>query len=236
MTVYVSSIDDERRELLRWTASLGAITADALALRRGISQASARGRLAAACRRGQLTRSQPLNGRPALFTLTVKGAHSIGLIGLRRCQVADATAGHSIECAWVAAALERCYPDRRVLGERELRLIERDRGRALASARLFGACAESDRVHRPDLVLVSADRTMRPVAVEVELSVKAPRRLREICRAWRRCREVAGVIYLVNSLTRAPVSRAVRDAGAQERIAVLTLDLLRGGVPSDVPA
>lgn len=236
MNVNVSSCERERRELLRWTASLGAITADALALRRGVSPASARGRLAAACRRGQLTRSQPLNGRPALFTLTLKGAHSIGLIGLGRCRVGNATANHLIECAWAAAALERCYPDQRVLGERELRRIERDRGRALASARLFCARSESDQVHRPDLVLVPVDGDMRPVAVEVELSVKAVPRLREICRAWRRCREVAGVIYLVNSLTRAPVWRAVNDAGAQGRIAVLALDSLCGRVPPDAPA
>lgn len=236
MNAAVATADRERRELLRWTASLGAITAEALALRLGVSPASARGRLAAACRRGQLARSQPLNGRPALFTLTASGAHGIGLTGFRRCEVKPVAASHLIECAWVAAALERRYPDHRVLGERELRRAERDRGCSLASARLFGVRAESERLHRPDLVLVPANGAGLPVAVEVELSIKAPRRLREIARAWRRCREVAGVIYLVNSSTRAPVSRAVRDADAASRIAVLALDRLTGPRPPDACA
>lgn len=215
--------DRERRELLRWTASLGAITADALALRRGTSARSARAALAAACRRSELDRSEPLNGRPALFTLTPRGARSIGLAGLRRCRVGDATASHLIACAWVAAALERCYPDQRVVGERELRRAERDQRCVLASARLLGARAERDRLHRPDLVLSPANGAGRPVAVEVELSVKEPRRLCEICRAWRRCREVAGVIYLVDSRTERAVSRAVRNTSADDRIAVLAL-------------
>lgn len=226
MSAETLSSECERRELLFWTASLGAITADALALRRGISLASARGRLTAACRRGELERSRLLYGCPALFALTARGARSIGLTGLGLCEVSRTNSCHLIECARVAAALERCYPDHSVLGERELRRIEGELGRAFASARRFGACAEVERLHRPDLVLVPLSGVARPVAVEVELSVKSPRRLREICRAWGRCREVDGVVYLVNSLTQRAVSRAVREANALERIVVLSLDSL----------
>lgn len=236
MSAVISSVDRERRELLRWTASLGAITADALSVRRCVSPASARARLAAACRSGQLVRSRPLHARPSLFTLTAKGARAAGLNGLRRCQVSAGNAGHLIVCAWVAASLERCYPDQLVLGERELRRAEHDRGRALASARLIGLDQRASGLHRPDLVLISRDGSTRPVAVEVELSVKAPRRLREICRAWIRCADVAGVIYLVNARALAPVSRAVRDVNGGGRIAVLSLEALSGRESGDVSA
>jgi hypothetical protein len=63
-----------------------------------------------------------------------------------------------------------------------------------------------------------------PVAVEVELTVKAPRRLAEICRAWARCRCVAGVLYLAPPEVRRALERAIDQAQAGERIAVLGLD------------
>lgn len=215
---------DARRDLLRWTASLGAVTAEALAVRRGVSLASARARLAAARRAGLLSRSRPLAERPALYTLTARGMHIEGVAGSSKCRVSASNAAHLIECALAAAVLERCYPGHRALGERELRAAERACGCSLASARLRGVDGWRLALHRPDLVLVPATGEPRgAVAVEVELSVKAPRRLREICRAWARCREVAGVLYLVSEEVEPAVSRAVAAAGACERVAVVRL-------------
>lgn len=229
MSANASPSNGQRRDLLRWTASLGAITAEALALRLGVSPVSARARLAAACKQGQLARSAPLNGRPALFALTARGARIAGMSGLGRCQVSPSNANHLIVCALAAAALERRYPGHQAIGERELRGAERSCGRALASARLGRVRAGASGLHRPDLVLAPPPATdAPPVAVEVELSVKAPARLREICRAWARCREVAGVIYLVDERVEPSVTRAVRDAGAGERIAVVRLEALVG--------
>jgi hypothetical protein len=230
MTAQTRSIGAERLDTLRWAASLGAITAEALAVRQRVSVTSARGRLSAACRRGLLARSRPLSERPALFTLTAAGARAAGLPGLARCRVTSSNASHLIECALAAASLEHCYPDQRVLGERELRSAERACGHPLASARLVGRYAGCTDLHRPDLVLapVVEDLTL-PVAVEVELSVKAPRRLSEICRAWARCPQVAGVLYLVSERVQPAVRRAVAAAHANERIAVVLLDALSAG-------
>jgi hypothetical protein len=65
-----------------------------------------------------------------------------------------------------------------------------------------------------------------PIAIEVELTVKGPARLRSICLAWARSREVAGVIYLATPEVMAPLRRAIGGAGAGGRIVVLGLESL----------
>jgi hypothetical protein len=218
----------ERVEILRWTARMGAVTADALADRHGASLASARSRLQGAERDGQLSSWRPLAGQPALYTVTRAGLRATGLEGLEPCRVTVANAAHAIACAGVAAALERCYPDHGVLGERELRRDERARGIELASARLGRAPDGGPLLHRPDLVLwPSGAGSGLPVAVEVELTVKAPRRLRGICMAWGRCRCVSGVLYLAPPEVGRALARAIERASADERIVVVALDALR---------
>jgi hypothetical protein len=146
--------------------------------------------------------------------------------------VSPSNALHLIECAGVAAALERCYPDHRVQGERELRRDEREQRRALASAELGVGPDGVSLAHRPDLVLwpeEDADPPALPVAVEVELTVKAPRRLADICRAWARARCVAGVLYLAPADVQGAVQRAIDRAHADERVVVVPLDSLPRG-------
>jgi hypothetical protein len=225
-----------RAELLRWTAGLGAVTAEALALRRQSSVDSARARLRAAERRGLLARHRPLADRPSLYTITRSGLRAVAFRGIDPARVSAAGAGHLIECARVAAALELCYPEYRVGGERELRRDERERGSVLASAELgAGARARAAR-HRPDLVLWPRDsRAELPVAIEVELTVKAPERLLAICRAWARARCVGGVVYLVAADVERALLSAVERAHAERRIAIVALQMLarERPVPSD---
>jgi hypothetical protein len=71
------------------------------------------------------------------------------------------------------------------------------------------------------------------VVVEVELTVKAPRRLVEICRAWARCRTVTGVLYLAPALVERALLRAVAEARASEQVVVVPLSALPG-VDTDV--
>jgi hypothetical protein len=221
----------ERKAIMQWTARMGAITDEALADRLDVSVNSARGRLQVLQKAGWLSRKRPLAQQPSLYTASRAGLRIAALLGLDPCRVSASNANHLIVCAWVAAALERCYPDHAVLGERELRRDERERGAPLASARLGIAPDGGPLLHRPDLVLwpeghESEDRLEGglPVAVEVELTVKAPRRLAEICRAWARCRCVAGVLYLAPPEVRRALDRAIDQAQAGERIAVLGLD------------
>jgi hypothetical protein len=217
----------ERVAIMQWVARIGAVTAEALAQREGSSVASARARLLAAERDGMLSRSRPLTGRPALYTATPAGMRAAALRGLDPCRVSAATAAHAIACAAVAAALERRYPDQRVLGERELRRDEREHGAPLASAFLGIGPQGRPLLHRPDLVLwPERAEESPPVAVEVELTVKAPERLADICRAWARCRCVAGVLYLAPPDVQRALARAIERAHAGERIVVVALEAL----------
>jgi hypothetical protein len=228
----------ERVAIMQWTARMGAITDEALADRLDVTVNSARGQLHVLQKAGWLSRKRLLAEQPVLYTATRAGLRVAALQGLDPCRVSASNANHLIVCAWVAAALERSYPDHLVLGERELRRDERERGVALASARLGVAPNGGPLLHRPDLVLwpdVSEDcgdgEDGLPVAVEVELTVKAPRRLAEICRAWARCRCVAGVLYLAPPEVGRALDRAIDQAQAGDRIAVLGLDAVpRPGV------
>jgi hypothetical protein len=213
----------ERVALLHWTARVGAVTPDALAHLQRVSLASARGRLGRLTRERMLARRRLLIGEPPLYTITRAGLRYAELPWVEPCRVSVAGASHTLAIARAAAALQRCYPDHEVIGERELRRRERILGRPLAST-LLASRGESG-LHRPDLVLVPPADDQLPVAVEVELTLKAPRRLVEICRAWSFSRDIAGVVYLAPASVRRALDRAIASAGA-EQIVVLPLDAL----------
>lgn len=226
MRKQVHPLTAEQLDIVRWTASLGAVTAEALALRLGVSTVSARGRLSVLQRRGLLSRQKLLVDAPALFTVTGAGLRAVDARGIKRCVPSAGGANHLTVCAVVAAALERCYPDYRLIGERELRRDERDRGRPLASAAFGWTATGAGRSHYPDLVLSPSDGDGLPVAVEVELTIKGPGRLAEICRAWARCRHVAGVLYLATDLVQRPLERAIEETRASEQVVVVPLNAL----------
>jgi DNA-binding MarR family transcriptional regulator len=216
-----------QQEMLRWIGSLGAVSAEALAWRLEISIASARARLAAARDKGWIASSRPLVDRPTLHTATRTGLRACGARSIEPARVSGANAAHMLACAHVAAALERCYPGHRVAGERELCRDEREHGHAFASAPLALGAHGERQLHRCDLLLWPrlCERAL-PVAVEVELTIKAPARLTSICRAWARSRDVAGVLYLAPADVVRALQRAVDRAHAEERVVILGLEAL----------
>jgi hypothetical protein len=204
-----------RRELLRWAAGLGAVTAEGFAAREGRGEASARGMLGAARRAGQLAGWEPLRGEPALYTVTRAGIRAGGLAGVEPARVSAASAAHAAACCLAAVRMERAFPRHAVLGEPAVRAALRA-GDA-APARRYGG-----RHQRPDLLLVPAQgRGDGPIAVEVELSLKSPQRLEEVCRRWARDRDVAGIVYFAAGHVRDPLTRAIARARAEDRIVVL---------------
>jgi hypothetical protein len=216
-----------RAEIVRWAAGLGAVTAESLAVRLQVGVGSARARLLAAERSGLLARHRPLAGQPALYTVTRAGLRAVAVRRLDPARVSAAGAGHLVQCARIAAILEHRYPDHRVAGERELRRDEREQGRVLASAEL-GVNRDGQTLrHRPDLVLWPVDpHAGAPVAIEIELTVKAPERLAHICQAWARARCVAGVVYLAAPDVERALLRALDRVHAHERVVVVPLDAL----------
>jgi len=211
-----------RIELLRWVARLGAVPATALAARDGTTVPSARARLAAAEGRGMLDRHSLLAARPALYTITRAGLRASGLSGLSPVRVSAGGAEHAIACATAAVALEQAYPEHRLSGEPELRRLEAGAGGPAPRAALGRGPDGRRTLHRPDLALWP-DGGGLPVAVEIELTVKAPRRLLEICRGWARCREVSGVLYLASAPVLAPLRRAIEEAGAGPSVVALPI-------------
>ena len=224
--------EDARRDLLVVLAGFGALTAEAFAALQGTSPPSARGRLAAAERAG-LTRSwRLLRDEPTLHTVTAAGLRASGCTGLSPVRIGPGGAGHAIATAAAASGLARAFPDVALLGEPAIRRLERERGRPLAM--LAGR-----RGHRPDLLLLPSDRPSPvgdrtlPVAIEVELTLKAPDRLAAICRAWARSREVSGAIYLAAPPVLEPLTRAIAAAGAQSRVVALPLDAFGSAIAGD---
>jgi hypothetical protein len=194
-----------------------------------VSLASARAKLIAARRRKLLASVRPLAGRPMLFTITRTGLRACQIHGIEVCAVSPSNANHLIMCAAAAAVLERRYSHHRLIGERELRRDERERGHPLASAKLSPSRGVQGRLHRPDLVLCPHDPDGGlPLVVEVELTVKSPERLVEICRAWARCRTIAGVIYFAPEDAQRALRRAVAKVRAYEQVVIVPLDSLLG--------
>jgi hypothetical protein len=229
----------ERQQLLRWVAGLGAVTAEALAYSRDISEAAARGRLQALVDEGVMRAARPLRERPTLYAVTLASM----LVGTRRaldpCRITPVTAPHLIACAAVAAGLERGFPRHLLRGERDLRLEEREHGALLASAALASDRGGPPRLHRPDFVLWPRQATRGealPIAVEVELTVKGRGQLSAICDVWARCRLVAGVLYLVTPEVERALQRALARTHAGGRVVAVPLRCLPGPIARFVPS
>ena len=218
--------DDLDTRILEWIGRLGAAGAADVAARFAIAPAVANRRLAAAVRRRSLRRVALLAGEPALYVATRAGLAAVRLDALAPTRVSAAGFAHLQACARVAVALQQRHPRALVAGERELRLAERRAGTAVASVELGAARRARPVLDRPDLVLFGE---RGPIAIEVELTTKAPARLREIVRAWARCRLVQCVVYVSPPATARAVARAIDAMRAHDRVALVQLGELLAG-------
>ncbi len=231
---YVPEKETERAEFLAWSTRLGPITAEALAHRNDLSNAKARERLDEAVRLGLMEKHSVLVGYSDLYTVTVDGrrlarkqAHAGGYVypaGIRTARVNTREVRHTIACAGVAAALERRYPDYRVIGERELHRDEGKEGRRLASVEL-GRSRNERRSHSPDLVAwppaPDGEPAPLPLAVEVELTLKSQPDLTANCLAWARCRIVEATVYFVETVEiETRLLETIEELEAEDRIVV----------------
>lgn len=168
---------------------------------------------------GLLERVALLRGMPALIVATNAGHELVGS-GLAKVRLGPGAISHAAACSALAARIQVAHPDRGLLSDAELRREEAVAGRPIASA-VMGEWEGRERLHRPDLVLMGDER---PTAIEVELSPKAPQRLVEIVRTWRRASHVKEVVYVcAPGVTRRAVGAAVERASAQERVRITEL-------------
>ncbi len=207
-------------EIVRWIGRLGAATLPQLRERFGIGRTVAYRRAAACIEAGLLERVRLLHGQPAFLRATVRGLRYAGL-PLPVAQLSPELGNHWLACGWVAVRLPR-PSDSVLVSERELRLQERVEGRPLASATLQEHADGSLRLHRPDLVLVGEEGV---IAIEVELTPKAPQRLDAIVKAWRGTRCVDRVrYYAASGTTMRGLERAVERRRAEGRVELLPLE------------
>ena len=206
------------RQLVGFIGRHGVVCIEHVMSALGVRRAQAYRRVAACIERGLLERLDLLSDEPSLLRATRDGLRYAGL-GLPLAVVSPGGVDHCLRCATTAQRLGERYGHERILTERELLLAEQLEERLIASAKLGEDPGGRRHLHHPDLVILSEDR---PIAIEVELTPKAPHRLRSIIRAWRRANWVAEVHYhCAPGPTRRAVERAVAKMRAEERVRVI---------------
>jgi hypothetical protein len=150
---------------------------------------------------------------------TREGLQYVGL-GLPLAEVSPGAVTHWLRCVSTANVICEIVGTECVLTERELAHAEQIEGEPIASAEVGTLPNGAPRLHRPDLAVLDGDS--RVVAVEVELTAKAPARLAKIMRAWRSASWVSEVHYLSPpGPTRRAVKRAVATTGAKGKVLVI---------------
>ncbi len=207
-------------QIVHWVARMGAVTVGQLRARFELGRTVAYRRIAACIAAGLLERIDTLRGQPALIRSTRRGFRFTG-VGLRIAEIRPELVGHWIACADVALLLEAEFGQGAILSEREIRALETEEQRAVASAVLGERPDGSKILHRADLAVYAQGQV---TAIEVELTPKSPQRLEAIVRAWRRTRTVAGVRYYAwPGAVSAGVERAITTTHAGARVEVRAL-------------
>jgi hypothetical protein len=209
-------------QIVGWLGRIGAASAEHVMVRFGMGRSWAYARLSRLVSDGLLEQRTLLYRQPGLYIATAEGLRWTFLERFGVYKVGPGGVKHATELAGAAVALHGAFPGWELLSERELRVTEADEGRTIASVSLGELPGGRPALHRPDLALIaSGDRVL---SIEIELSVKAPRRLQAICRAYARARHVDHAYYLATPPAARAVARAVAETRSQDRITVLALD------------
>jgi hypothetical protein len=211
-------------EIVYWIGCLGAAGAEHVMRELVMSRSMAYQRLGSLTRDGLLEHHAVLYGRPGMYTATLAGLRWQGISHLGVCNVRPGGFEHAWQVAHTATELGGAMPDWELMSERELRSMESEHDKLIASAQV-GHLASRTKLHRPDLVLSCTAGLVIPI--EVELSTKSASRLAAICRGWARARHVDTVYYLAAPGPRRAVERAIEKTKTTDRIRVLGLDDIR---------
>lgn len=208
-------------EIVGWIGRLGAAGAEHVMARFGMGRSWAYARIGRLARDGLLEQRLLLYRKPGLYVASAEGLRWRGLERFGVFRLGPGGFEHAWELASATVALHQGMLGWELLSEREIRVVERDRGELVGSVRVGELPGGRPALHRPDLALISP--AGRAVGVEVELSVKAPRRLAAICRGYARARHVEHVYYLAAPAAARAVGRAVAETRCGDRITILWL-------------
>jgi hypothetical protein len=207
-------------ELVRYVGRHGVVRIGQVMIAMEAGRSVTYDRVATCVEAGLLERLELIRSEPGLLRATREGLRYAGL-GLPVAVISPGAVDHWLRCASTAHLLGRHFGHERVLTEREILFAEQLEERPIASAAIGKLPNGKRQMHRADLAVLAEAGT---IAVEVELTPKAPRRLQGILRGWRRAvgaDVVAEVHYhCAAGQTRKAVERAVVKVEAQKFIGI----------------
>ena len=209
------------RELVTFVGRHGIVGLGQVMAAMGAGRTATYRRLAACVDLGLIERLHLLRDEPPVIRATRDGLDYAGL-GLPVASVKPGLVRHHLRCADTAIRAGGHYGHDRILTEREFTWREGQEGRRIAAVKVGrGGRHGRPKMHRADLAILTDEGV---IAVEVELTAKAPTRLETLIRAWRIATAegtVAKVHYLCEpGPTRRAVERAVAKVRAEGAVAV----------------
>jgi hypothetical protein len=208
-----TEISNPNRAIVDYIGRHGVVTADHVIAALGLSQSTTYRRTAACVEDHLLKRHRFADLGFTLLCATRRGLRYARL-PLRPVTVSFPSIDHRLRCASTANLLTNEFDSHQVLSERQLIYAER-----LADEPVFSARLPDGRLHRPDLAVLTAGRT---IVCELELTPKNPRTLEAIIDAWKDATWISEMRYYVTpGPTRRGVERAIHKAHASNRIRIL---------------
>lgn len=217
-----ASLGRERdRELVRLVGRHGVMTIEQAMRATSVGRTATYRRAAALIEAGLLERLDLLRSEPSLLHATRDGLRYAQL-AMPVAAISPGAVDHWVRCTTAALDLGEEHGHDCVLTERDIVSREVLDDRLIAKAKIDGSNGNGvERFHRADLAVLTEEGV---IAVEVELTPKAPHRLEELIRAWRRAAgmgELAEVRYLCEpGQTRRLIERVVRKVRAEGSVQI----------------
>jgi hypothetical protein len=209
------------RELLHYVGRQGIVTIEHVMRAMGVGRSVTYDRVRRCIDLGLLERHEVVRTEPAILRATLDGLRYASL-PLPVASFSPGSVEHELRCASVALWLaEQIGGFQLVIPEREIAFMEHHDGKPFASAEVKNGVGKFSS-HRADLAIRLDTNELH--AIEVELTPKAPRRLEEIIRGWRRFPGVGAVVYFCRKgKTQRGVERAIKRVQAEESVFVRDL-------------
>lgn len=205
-------------EIIRWIGRARIAESGQAAAAFGMHPANMRRRLAGLRKRGYLEIEGMVRERPSVYIATREG-HQAADLELPVMRPSLGGYWHTIEATSLLVELEREFGRDLVLTEREIRAIERP-GDPIYAIKMAGY-GPGQRLHYPDLIVLDQDERHRPLAIELERTVKKAARLQAIIRAYVDAWHLAGVRYYASTQSYNPIGAAIEATAAADVVELI---------------